>query len=87
MTSVYVVQRGQEFGDKTQWEDLAIFKTRKLADEFVNKLKVVIPSSHHDPDWEDGYADDEEYVIEVTKETVIENEKPFKKLVKEWDWE
>ena len=87
MTSVFVVERGQTFGDLYTGENLAIFKTRKLADEFVNKLARILPASHTNHDWTDGYAKDEEYEFTVIEEEIIADEKPFKKLVKEWDWE
>ncbi len=86
MIHVYVVQRGQGLGDDMAWEDLALFSTRKLADSFVKQLEHTIPSSHHHPDWEDGYTDDEQYEFQVFMLSLIENEKPFKKLIKEWDY-
>ncbi len=83
---VYVVQRGQLLGDEVQWVELAVFKTSKLADNFVKKLEHVIPESHKNHDWIDGYAKDEEYEFSVIEEEIIADEKPIKKLVKEWDW-
>jgi len=86
MTNIYVVKRGQGIGDNIQWEDLAVFSTRKLADSFVKQLEHTIPSNHHYPDWEDGYTDDEQYEMQVYLLKIIDNEKPFKKLIKEWDF-
>ncbi len=86
MTSVFVVERGQTFGEDYIVENLAIFKTRKLADNFVKKLEHIIPESHKNYDWIDGYGKDEEYDITVIEEKIITDEKPIKKLVKEWDW-